>query len=69
MADSINEFLPEDTEDSDNSRTTPPSPKGSVDKETKMADKTDDEVILSDTIAEAKLAEEERNRKRMSLSP
>ena len=66
MADSVKELTPEETEDLDNTKTAPPSrpsPHGSMGKETIMADKTDDEIFLSNTIAQAKLAEEEENRK------
>ena len=69
MADSVNELTPEGTEDSDNTKTAPPSPHGSMAKETIMADKTDDEIFLSNTIAQAKLAEEEKNRKDTETFP
>ena len=62
MADSVKEVTPEETEDLDDTKTSPPSPHGSMGKETIMADHTDDEIFLSNAIAQAKLAEEEKNK-------
>ena len=69
MADSIQELTPEETENLDNNETSPPSPHGSMGKEGIMADQTDDEIIISNAITQAKLAEEEENNRDTKTFP
>ena len=63
MADSTKEVTPEETGNLDNTDSTPPSPHGSMGKETLMADQTDDEIFIADATTKAKLAKEEENKK------
>ena len=59
MADSNKNGTPEETEDSQKTKTVPASPHADMGKEPSMEDITDDEVVITDASKRAKLGEEE----------